>query len=92
MPLLSFLLFKKNNNNNKQTNSMIDYLLLQPSPGCERYKVPSTLFPFLVEINHVFVPRIYIRTKSTRTTNKTNTSNETFETRLNLPTGSKQTR
>ena len=31
---------------------MSEYLLLQPSPGCQRYKVPSTLFPFLVKINN----------------------------------------
>ena len=31
---------------------MSEYLLLQPSPGCQRYKVPSTLFKFLVKINN----------------------------------------
>ena len=31
---------------------MSEYLLLKPSPGCQRYKVPSTLFKFLVKINN----------------------------------------
>lgn len=31
---------------------MSEYLLLQPSPGCQRYKVPSTLFKFLGKINN----------------------------------------